>query len=72
MDDNKKADLMDQLVKVTGMRRFYCAGTCGWTWDIDNLYICDQCRKLYCYECIWKFEQLSKHERKCRCGGILQ
>lgn len=70
MDDEA---FFSELVKRTPFTRFGCNGRCGWTWRLDNLYVCKNCYRMYCYECVHKLERAEEEKGwKCFCGGTLE
>lgn len=62
-----------EFSKRTPYTRFGCNGTCGWTWRLDNLYVCKSCYRMYCYQCVHTL-QCSEEEKgwKCHCGSKVE
>lgn len=62
-----------KFLEKTTQTRFGCNGTCGWTWKFDNLYVCKDCYRMYCYECVQALKRSEEEEGwKCPCGGKLE
>lgn len=47
---------------------------CGGIYDIDNVELCTECARVFCYQCVWKLKKANDFDMDFRficdrCGG---